>query len=83
MFCELKIIPEMIGVKLDTKALEILDEIEKQKVPSKDGEKKPAHSKKLKEHLNDIDTKSKRNSTIINAIEDGYTQVVIKILYLV
>ncbi len=67
-------IQEMIGVRLDTKALEILDEIEKQKVLSKEGKNRPAHSKKLKEHFKDAETKPKRNSAIINAIEDGYTQ---------
>jgi len=67
-------IQDMIGVKLDTKALEILDEIDKQKVLSKDGRKRPAHSKELKEYFEDADTKPKRDSTIINATEDGYTQ---------
>ena len=32
-----------------------------------------AHSKELKEYFEDADTKPKRDSTIINAIEDGYT----------
>lgn len=40
----------------------------------KDGRKSPAHSKELKEHFEDADTKPKRDGSIINAIEDGYTQ---------
>ena len=68
-------IQDMIGIQLDDEALKMLDEIDKQKVIIKDGKKKPAHSKKLEEHFKDTThTRAERDSAVISAVEDGYTQ---------
>ena len=67
-------VQEMIGVRLDDEALKILKEIERQKVVSIGDIRRVAKSKELGKHFQDIDDKIKRNSAIIHAIEDGYTQ---------
>ncbi len=67
-------VQEMIGVSLDDEALKILKDIEMQKVLIVDDTKRITKSEKLSEHFKDIDDKIKRNSAIIHAIEDGYTQ---------
>jgi len=60
----------MIGVEIEEKELEILQEIQKQKVITSDKVNRPAYIKTLKKHFKNID----RNDAIISALEDGYTQ---------
>ncbi|MCD6433696.1 MAG: transposase [Sulfurimonas sp.] len=67
-------IQEIIGLKLDEEELEILQDIQKQKILSKGNQHKQAYSKTLKEHFNDYKTKSERNLIINDALADGYTQ---------
>jgi len=67
-------VQEMIGVSLDDEALKILKKIEMQKVKHVDNEKRIAKGKELSLHFKGIGDKIKRNSAIIHAIEDGYTQ---------
>jgi REP element-mobilizing transposase RayT/DNA-binding CsgD family transcriptional regulator len=69
-----KNIQEMIGVSLDDEALKALKEIEMQKVVTIGEGKRVAKSKELSEYFTDKKDKIERNSAIIQAIEDGYTQ---------
>lgn len=70
-------VQDMIGVSLDEEALRILKEIEMQKVVNTDSVRRVAKSKELSEHFKDMDDKIKRNSAIIHAVEDGYTQATV------
>lgn len=63
-------IQEMIGMELKNEELEILSEIQKQKVLTHDDSKSIAFSKTLGQHFR----KQERNSAIILALKDGYTQ---------
>lgn len=63
-------IQEMIGVKLKEEELELLQEIQKQKVITSDKVNRPAYQKTLTEHFKN----KERNDAIITALEDGYTQ---------
>jgi len=67
-------IQDMIGVKLDAKSMEILEEVDKQKVLIKDGKNRAAYSKELKEHFEEAGLRAKRDNAIVAAVEDGYTQ---------
>jgi len=67
-------IQEMVGIKLNDDDLEILEQLKNQKVVIKDNQNRVAHSKALKEHFKKSETKTKRNSAIMQAIDDGYTQ---------
>ncbi len=70
-------IQEIIGVKLNEDDLEILDKIQKQKTIVDEASVKFAYRKTLDEHFNKAQTKGKRNSAILNALKDGYTQALI------
>ncbi len=63
-------IQEMIGVTLNSEELETLAKIQKQKVLTDDSNKSIAFSKTLVQHFKN----QKRNSAIISALKDGYTQ---------
>ena len=63
-------IQDVIGVKLNSKELEILEKIQKQKSISLDKIKINAFSKTLNKHFINND----RNSSILSALKDGYTQ---------
>lgn len=67
-------IQEIIGVKLNEDDLEILNKIQEQKVVVDEKSVKLAYSKTLDAHFKEAGTKAKRNSAIINALKDGYTQ---------
>ena len=70
-------IQDIIGVHLTEDDLEILDKIQKQKVVVDEESVKLAYTKTLDEHFKEVETKAKRNSAIINALKDGYTQALI------
>jgi len=63
-------IQEIIGVKLDSKEIEMLKEIQKQKVINSNGINRVAYSKTLTEHFKN----SSREDAIKSALKDGYTQ---------
>ncbi len=63
-------IQEMIGVKLQEEELELLGEIQKQKVITTQSVNRPAYQKMMKEHFEEKD----RNDAVISALKDGYTQ---------
>ncbi len=67
-------VQEIIGVTLDDDALKILDEIKMQKVIVSNDTKSVARTKALESYFPKAKDKIKRNSAIIKAIEDGYTQ---------
>ncbi len=67
-------IQEIIGVKLNEDEMEILDKIQKQKVVVDDNNAKLAYSKTIYEHFKEAESKAQRNSAIIDAVKDGYTQ---------
>ena len=67
-------VQEMIGVTLDDEALKVLDEIKMQKVIASKERKRVGRTKLLESYFEKVKDKIKRNSAIINAIEDGYTQ---------
>lgn len=67
-------IQDMIGVKLDAKSMELLKEVDKQKVLIKDGKNRAAYSKDLKEHFEEVGVRAKRDNAIVAAVEDGYMQ---------
>jgi hypothetical protein len=70
-------IQDIIGVKLSEDDLEILEKIQKQKVVVDETGVKPAYRKTLDEHFKEAKTKAKRNSAILDALKDGYTQALI------
>jgi REP element-mobilizing transposase RayT len=67
-------IQEIIGTKLNEDDLEILEKIQQQKVIIDENHFELAFSKTLAEHFKEKETIEKRNSAIISAIKDGYTQ---------
>ncbi|MEA3418193.1 MAG: transposase [Campylobacterota bacterium] len=67
-------IQDMIGVQLDAKSMELLEEVDKQKVLIKDGKNRAAYSKDLKKYFEEAGTRTKRDNAIVAAVEDGYTQ---------
>ena len=67
-------IQDIVGVKLTEDDLQILSELNNQKVIKKDNKNSYAYSKSLDEHFSKVKTKSSRNIAIVNALDDGYTQ---------
>jgi len=63
-------IQEIIGVELNDEELELLSQIEKQKVITQEQVNRVAYQKTLQEHFSN----SNRNDAIMSALEDGYTQ---------
>jgi REP element-mobilizing transposase RayT len=68
-------VQEMIGIRLSDEELEILEEIKHQKIVQKDELNRPAYEKSLEEHFAEVKTKKERNETMVEALEDGYTQI--------
>jgi DNA-binding NarL/FixJ family response regulator len=52
-----------------------LEQIKNQKIMQKDKDKKLAYSKSLKKHFGKCKTKDDRNKAILQALNDGYTQI--------
>ncbi len=67
-------IQEIIGVKLSSEEREILEKIQKQKTITVEGKAKAAYHHTLKKHFKNSKLKEKRDSAIIKALNDGYTQ---------
>jgi len=68
-------IQEMIGIKLSDNELEILEKIKHQKIVQKENGNRQAYEKSLDEHFFEYKTKQERNGRIVEALEDGYTQI--------
>lgn len=65
---------EHLGVRLSENELEKLHLNEKRKISRDEYELKLYKSKSLEDHFEGCNTKIERDSTILNVIEDGYTQ---------
>ncbi|MEA3521840.1 MAG: transposase [Campylobacterota bacterium] len=63
-------IQEIIGIELQEDELELLKEIQKQKVISSNKVNRPAYQKTLKKHFKN----TQRDDAIMSALQDGYTQ---------
>ena len=72
---DIKTLNEFLGEPLSEKELEYLKSKAKQKMHKKDNEIKISQSKQFQDHFYDTYTKLDRNLAILNAYEDGYTQV--------
>jgi REP element-mobilizing transposase RayT len=72
---EYKNIQEIIGIKLSDEELEILQKIKKQKIIKTNNGNKIAYNKSLKEHFSKVTNKTDRNKKILEALDDGYTQI--------
>ena len=68
-------IQEMIGIKLSDNELDILEKIKHQKIVQKENGNRQAYEKSLDEHFFEYKTKQERNGRIVEALEDGYTQI--------
>jgi len=66
---------EFLGEPLNQKELQYLKSKAEQKIYKQDNGIKISQSKDFQEHFYDISTKLDRNLAILNAYEDGYTQV--------
>ena len=67
-------VQDIIGIRLNSKDRDILEKIQKQKSVTVEGKTKPAYRYTLKEHFKNSKLKEERNSAIIKALNDGYTQ---------
>jgi len=63
-------IQEIIGIKLNDEELELLAQIQRQKVMSDEDVNRVAYQKSLQEHFEN----HKRDDAIVMALKDGYTQ---------
>ena len=72
---DIKTLNEFLGEPLNKKELQYLKNKAKQKIYKQDNAIKISQSKHFQEHFCDISTKLDRNLAIMNAYEDGYTQV--------
>ena len=70
---------EHLGLRLSENEIDKLDLNEKRKISIDEYELKLYKSKSLDEHFEVCSTKAERNSAILSAIEDGYTQADIAI----
>jgi predicted XRE-type DNA-binding protein len=68
-------IQEMIGIRLSDEELEILEQIKHQKIVQKEEVNRLAYEKSLEEHFTEVKTKKERNEKVVEALEDGYTQI--------
>ena len=68
-------IQDIIGVELSEKELEILEKVKNQKVIVKDKGNTIAFSKTLEEHFKEVTTRLERNEAMLQALEDGYSQI--------
>lgn len=72
---DIKTLNEFLGEPISEKELEYLKSKAKQKIHKEDNEIKISQSKQFQEHFYDTSTKLDRNLAILNAYEDGYTQI--------
>ena len=70
-------VQDIIGVRLNEEDLKVLEKIKNQKIVVKDNVHKIAFSKTLEEHFKEVNTLKERNEAIVQALEDGYTQIVL------
>jgi len=68
-------VQEMIGIKLNDEELETLEKIKHQKIIQKENGNRQAYAKSLEVHFEVFRTRQERNSIILEALEDGYTQI--------
>ena len=68
-------IQDIIGVELSEKELEIVEKVKNQKVIVKDKGNMIAFSKTLEEHFKEVTTRLERNEAMLQALEDGYSQI--------
>ena len=68
-------VQEMIGIKLNDEELETLEKIKHQKIIQKENANRQAYAKSLEVHFEVFKTKQERNGLILDALEDGYTQI--------
>ena len=68
-------IQEIIGVKLSEEELENLEKIKNQKSIKKENVTQLANERTLEEHLLEYKTLKARNSKILTAVDDGYSQI--------
>jgi len=68
-------IQEIIGVKLLEEELENLEKIKNQKSIKKDNVTRLANERTLEEHFFEYKTLKERNSKILTALDDGYSQI--------
>ncbi len=68
-------IQDMIGVRLSDDELEQLEKIKHQKIIQKESGNRPAYAKSLEEHFFEYKTKKERNEKVVEALEDGYSQI--------
>ena len=61
-----KLIEEIIGIRLNEEELEVLEKLKHQKI---------AFSKTLEEHFEEVNTLEELNEAMVQALEDGYTQI--------
>ena len=64
-------VQEMIGIKLNEEELEI----KHQKIIQKESVNRQAYEKSLEVHFEGFKTKTERNDMMLEALEDGYTQI--------
>jgi len=65
---------EHFEISLDDDELKVLKQEQKRKIDIKEYQLKLYKLKSIKEHFNIDDIKNERDSAIVNAIDDGYTQ---------
>ena len=70
-------IQDIIGIKLNDEELEMLEKIKHQKIIQKESGNIEAYEKSLEEHFFDVETKEQRDETIVEVLEDGYTQIAV------
>jgi len=68
-------IQEMIGIKLNDEELKTLEKIKHQKIIQKENANRQAYAKSLEVHFEVFNTKEERNTLILEALDDGYTQI--------
>jgi len=68
-------VQEMIGIKLNDEELETLEKIKHQKIIQKENVNRQAYEKNLEMHFEGFKTKAERNDMMLEALEDGYTQI--------
>ncbi|MDD5157013.1 transposase [Sulfurimonas sp.] len=72
---DLKTLNEFLGEPMNDKELQCIKTKEKQKILKEDGILYVKQEKQFQEHFYDISTNSDRNLAILNAYQDGYSQV--------
>ena len=68
-------VQDMIGIKLNDEELETLEKIKHQKIIQKENGNRQAYAKSLEVHFEVFRTRQERNAIILEALEDGYSQI--------